>query len=50
LANYTTYYNGLRTHLSLNKNVPLYRPAQTVGRIASITWLGDLHRQYVRMV
>jgi bifunctional non-homologous end joining protein LigD len=26
-----------------------HRPAQTVGRIASVTWLGGLHRHYVRM-
>ena len=25
------------------------RPAQTVGRIASVAWLGGLHRHYVRM-
>jgi hypothetical protein len=35
--------------LALNKDTPLYRPAQTVGRIASVTWLGGLHRHYVRM-
>src|SRR5258705_7770980 len=49
LANYATYYNGVRTHLALNKDTPLHRPAQTVGRIASVTWLGGLHRHYVRM-
>jgi transposase InsO family protein len=49
LANYATYYNGVRTHLALDKDTPLYRPAQTVGRIASVTWLGGLHRHYVRM-
>src|SRR5436190_23562754 len=49
LANYATYYNGVRTHLALDKDSPLHRPAQTVGRIASVTWLGGLHRHYVRM-
>jgi len=49
LANYATYYNGVRTHLALNKDTPLHRPAQTVGRIASFAWLGGLHRHYVRM-
>ena len=49
LANYATYYNGVRTHLALDKDTPLHRPAQTVGRIASVTWLGGLHRHYVRM-
>jgi hypothetical protein len=36
LANYATYYNGVRTHLALDKDTPLHRPAQTVGRIASV--------------
>src|SRR5271163_1149423 len=49
LANYATYYNGVRTHLALDKDTPLHRPAQTVGRIASVIWLGGLHRHYVRM-
>jgi hypothetical protein len=38
LANYATYYNGVRTHLALDKDTPLHRPAQTVGRIASVTF------------
>ena len=50
LANDATYYNGERTHLALDKDTPLHRPTQTVGRIASVTWLGGLHRHYVRMV
>src|SRR5499433_3503947 len=49
LANYAAYYNGVRTHLALDKDTPLHRPVQTVGRIASVTWLGGLHRYYVRM-
>src|SRR6516162_849967 len=50
LANYATYYNGVRTHLALDKEIcRFHRPAQTVGRIASVTWLGGLHRHYVRM-
>src|SRR5215472_12815905 len=48
-ANYATYYNRVRTHLALDKDAPLHRPAQTVGLIASVTWLGGLHRHYVRM-
>ena len=48
LANYATYYNGVRTHLALDKDSPLHRPAQTVGRISSVTWLGGLDRYYVR--
>ena len=48
LADYCAYYNGARTHLALNKDTPLHRPVQTVGRIASVNWLGGLHRQYLR--
>jgi len=48
LANCAAYYNGVRTHLALDKDTPFRRPAQTVGRIASVTWLGGLHRYYVR--
>ena len=48
LANYSTYYNGVRTHLALDKDAPFHRPAQTIGRIASVSWLGGLHHQYVR--
>ena len=47
LANYLTYYNGVRTHLALDKGAPFQRPAQTIGRIASVRWLGGLH--HVRM-
>src|SRR5262249_55053184 len=36
LANYATYYNRVRTHLALDRDTPLHRPAQTVGRIASV--------------
>jgi transposase InsO family protein len=48
LANYATY-NGVRTHHALDKDTPLHRPAQTVGRIASVPWPGGLHRHYVRI-
>jgi hypothetical protein len=49
LANDAIYYNAARTHLAFDKDAPLHRPAQKAGRIASVTWLGGLHRQYVRM-
>jgi transposase InsO family protein len=48
LVNYSTYHNEVRTHLALGKDTPLHRPVQTVGRIASVSWLGGLHHQYVR--
>jgi transposase InsO family protein len=50
LANYITYYNGVRTHLARDKDAPLHRPVQATGRIVSVAWLGGLHRQYIRMV
>jgi hypothetical protein len=40
LANYLTYYNGVCTHLALDKDAPFHRPAQTIGRIGSVSWLG----------
>ena len=49
LARYCAYYNGARTHLALEKDSPLHRPVQAVGRIASVPWLGGLHHQYVRI-
>ena len=49
LADYAAYYNGVGTHLALDKDTPFHRPVQTVERIASVTWLGGLHRHYVRM-
>jgi transposase InsO family protein len=49
LAKYRAYYNGARTHLQLNKDAPLHRPVQTVGRIEPVWWFGGLHRHYVRI-
>ena len=41
LKSYASYYNRVRTHLSLNKNAPLYRPRQTVGNIVR-SWVGSI--------
>jgi transposase InsO family protein len=49
LAAYTGYYNGLRTHLSLNKDPPGYRPVQRFGQFAARPILGGLHHQYCRI-
>jgi hypothetical protein len=43
------YYNGARTHLSLNKDAPVPRAVQVVGRILPTPILGGLHHQYVRI-
>jgi hypothetical protein len=49
LRNYASYYNQVRTHLSLGKNAPDFRCPQKIGRIAAIPILGGLHHQYVRV-
>jgi hypothetical protein len=33
LLSYLDYYNGTRTHLSLNKDAPISRAAEAAGRI-----------------
>jgi transposase InsO family protein len=37
LKNYASYYNQVRTHLSLNKNAPDFRRPQKLGPIAGIS-------------
>ena len=49
LAAYGAYYNDIRTHLALDKDAPMSRPVQSVGRIAATPVLGGLHHHYVRM-
>jgi transposase InsO family protein len=46
---YADYYNQSRTHLSLNKDSPIRRQTQRVGRIKETPVLGGLHHQYVRI-
>jgi transposase InsO family protein len=48
LAAYATYYNELRTHLSLGKDAPLVRPIQQFGDVAARPILGGLHHAYCR--
>ena len=43
---YLDYYNRGRTHLSLNKDAPVPRATQTVGRIYASPILGGLHHQF----
>jgi transposase len=50
LKNYAAYYNQLRTHLSLDRNAPDFRCPQKLCPIASISILGELHHQYVRLL
>jgi transposase InsO family protein len=49
LKNYAAYYNGVRTHRSLNKDAPVSRPVQRSGVISLHAILGGLHYHYVRI-
>ena len=49
LRSYLNYYNETRTHLSLDKDAPISRAIQAVGRIFACPVLGGLHHQYVRI-
>ena len=49
LKNYASYYNQVRTHLSLQKDAPDFRRPQKLGPIVAIPILGALHHQYVRI-
>jgi transposase InsO family protein len=48
LKAYISYYNAVRTHLSLNEDAPIHRPIHRIGRINSVPVLGGLHHQYCR--
>jgi transposase InsO family protein len=48
LRAYADYYNGIRTHRSLDKDAPVSRPVQRTGSIKSHSILGGLHHHYVR--
>jgi hypothetical protein len=49
LKSYKQYYNEFRTHLSLDKDPPVPRDAQRVGRVLPLPILGGLHHRYVRV-
>jgi transposase InsO family protein len=49
LRTYADYYNRTRTHLALEKDAPLGRPVQAIGRIVALPVLGGLHHHYARM-
>ena len=42
LRAYASYYNGVRTHRSLNKDAPVHRPTQRIGILRSHPILGGL--------
>jgi transposase InsO family protein len=49
LISYADYYNGFRTHRSLDKDAPIFRPIQRTGVIRSRAILGGLHHHYGRV-
>jgi transposase InsO family protein len=49
LISYAAYYNSVRTHRSLHKDAPIFRPIQQTGIIRSHPILGGLHHHYVRV-
>jgi hypothetical protein len=49
LKTYATYYNEIRTHLTLGKDAPSFRRRQLVGKVAALPVLGGLHHQYIRV-
>ncbi len=49
LAKYATYYNEVRTHVSLGKDTPCTRPIERFGDIVAYPILGGLHHRYARM-
>src|SRR5262245_43592132 len=44
-----TFYNVVRTDLSLKKDAPIPRDVRTLGRIVPLPILAGLHHQYVRV-
>src|ERR1035437_4170046 len=48
-SDYADYYNSVRTHRSLHKDVPISRPIHQTGFIRSHPILGGLHHHYVRV-
>ena len=50
LASYRTYYNEVRTHLSLERNSPFPRSVEppSNGNVVAIRQVGGLHHRYAR--
>jgi len=49
LLSYMKYYNRTRTHLSLEKDAPVFRAVERGGHILCRPILGGLHHQYARI-
>jgi hypothetical protein len=48
LRDYAKYYNGVRTHLALDKDAPLGRAVHSAGAITRVPHLGGLHHAFDR--
>jgi putative transposase len=49
LKRYVAYYHGVRPHLSLQRNAPIPRKAESArGRVIAIPHVGGLHHHYKR--
>ena len=46
LKSYASYYNDVRTHLSLSKDAPNCRRSQRLGSIVAMPILGGLHHRF----
>ena len=49
LAKYATYYNKVRTHVSLGKDAPCTHRIEWYGDIVAHPILGGLHHRYARI-
>jgi transposase InsO family protein len=49
LCSYVAYYNQTRPHRSLRKDAPLRRAIQRIGDVVTVSILGGLHHQYLRI-
>ena len=49
LAKYATYYNEVRTHVSLGKDTPCTGPIERFGDVVAYPILGGLDHRYARI-
>ena len=49
LTKFATYYNHMRTHISLAKDAPYTRPIERFGDVVAHPILGGLHHRYARI-
>jgi transposase InsO family protein len=49
LVRYATYYNEMRTHVSLGKDPPRTRLIERIGEVEAHPILGGLHHRYARI-